>query len=378
MCVRNRKESGMMIRGITILIFFNLYMSCYSQAVTEKIKTDSVCLSIISQAGMKFNNGLFLDCLENIEQVMSKYELKRPEKIRALELAAKASVEMGEMGKADAYVNVMLKTFPHYDLKEQDNPESYNRLVKKFTIHPQFSIGIRNTADWRRYKSTKTYHVLDGLDYSEPYNKQGFGILQGFDLMYYGWAEFEFDRNISLNGDLIFMWTKFNRNIKKAPGFDLSFAEADNYIEIPLYLKKYFHFGKNVLPYLTAGMGWLYMTKANGNATISYTKDDIITGKNIDFFANANNINMLEMRNRHTFEWIAGAGIGFKLKNLRLFLDARYYGGINSFTDPGKGLTNNMLINDFFYIDNSVKLNQFEVGASISYTLINSVKRSRH
>jgi hypothetical protein len=156
MCVCSRKEPEKMIRGIAILIFFNLYISCYSQAVTGKIKTDSVCLSIISQAGMKFNNGLYLDCLEN-----------RAEKIRALELAAKASVELGEMGKADTYVNILLKTFPHYDLKEQENSETYNRLVKKYKIHPQFSIGIRNTADWINYKTTKIFSVLDGLDYSK-------------------------------------------------------------------------------------------------------------------------------------------------------------------------------------------------------------------
>jgi hypothetical protein len=370
MCVCSRKEPEKMIRGIAILIFFNLYISCYSQAVTGKIKTDSVCLSIISQAGMKFNNGLYLDCLENIEQAVSKYEMKRAEKIRALELAAKASVELGEMGKADTYVNILLKTFPHYDLKEQENSETYNRLVKKYKIHPQFSIGIRNTADWINYKTTKIFSVLDGLDYSKSYNQKLEGILTGFGLMYYGWAEFEFDKDISLNGDLILKWTKFSRDFSKASTFDLNFSETDNYIEIPLYMKKYFHIGKNTLSYMAAGMGWLYMTKANGNATIYYT--------NTDSTATTGNINMLGMRNRHNFEWIAGVGIGYKLKNLRLFLDVRYYGGMNSFTNPQRGLNNSMLVKDYFYIDNAVKLNQFEIGASVSFTFLNSVKRIRH
>jgi hypothetical protein len=87
---------------------------------------------------------------------------------------------------------------------------------------------------------------------------------------------------------------------------------------------------------------------------------------------------MLEMRNKNTYEWLAGAGIGYKLKNLRLFLDIRYFGGINSFTNANKRLSNSSLVNDFYYVDNSVKLNQFEIGASISYTFINSVKRVPH
>ena len=145
-----------------------------------------------------------------------------------------------------------------------------------------------------------------------------------------------------------------------------------------LYLKKYFHIGNNILPYVAAGMGWLYMTTANGNAEISYTVDDVITGKNMDFYAKADNINMLEMRNRSSFEWIAGVGIGYKMKNLRLFVDARYYHGLKSITNKDKRLTNSILIEDFFYVDNSVRLNQFEIGASISYTLKNSVKRIRY
>jgi hypothetical protein len=218
------------------------------------------------------------------------------------------------------------------------------------------------------YRTTRIFNV-DGLHYDEPYKKELEGILNDFNWMYYGWAELEFDGDISLNADLIFKWTNFKREIK-TPGFDLTFREQDNYIEIPFYLKKYFHIGKYVLPYLTAGMGWLSMTKATGNATKDYSEDvpSVTTG----------DINMLSARNKNTFEWIAGVGVGYKLKNLRLFIDARYYSGINSITNPAKGLSNNMLVNDYLYIDNSVRLKQFEIGASFSYTFINSVKRIRH
>jgi len=246
----------------------------------------------------------------------------------------------------------------------------FNLLIKKYRIHPKFSLGIRNTADWVSYKTTKVYTVHDEIDYSVSYNQNIEGIFEGFGLMYYGWAEYEFFSDISLNGELIFKWTKFVRELTRPSVFELQFSESDSYIEIPIYLKKYFHIDKNTLPYIAAGIGWLYLTKADANATIIYTDDGTSES--------TGNISMLGLRNRNTFEWIAGAGIGYKHKNLRLFLDARYYCGINSFTNPEKGLSDNVLVNDFYYIDNNVKLNQFEIGASISYTLINSVKRVRH
>jgi hypothetical protein len=358
-----------MKRIIFILILFSSYCLLRGQNAGIGTNTGSDCLTVVKETDRLFQDGLYDKCIAALEEALSTCKLLKSDREHAMELLAKAYVETDDPEKADATINLMLKNFPHYELKEEDNSEVYNRMVRKYKVHPQFSIGIRNTADWVHFKTTKIYSVLDDLDYSESYNQKLEGILTSFGLMYYGWAEFEFDRDISLNADLIFKWTKFNRDFNKPSTFDLNFSETDNYVEIPVYLKRYFHIGKNTLPYIIAGMGWLGMTKANGSATIHYT--------NIDSTASTGNINMLGMRNRNTFEWIAGAGIGYKIKNLRLFLDVRYYGGLNSLTNPEKGRTNDMLINDYFYIDNSVKLNQFEIGASVSYTLINSVKKQK-
>jgi hypothetical protein len=361
-------EFNIMKRIVFILILFSGYFLLPGQTADTGAKTNSDCLNIVLEADRLFQNGLYDKCIDFLEGVLRTCNLSKSERVLALELLAKTYIETDDPGKAEAAVNLMLNNFPHYELKEQDNSESYNRLVKKFKIHPRLSIGIRNTLDWMNYKTTRIFYV-DGSYYDEPYSKELEGILNDFNWMYYGWAELEFEGDISLNTDLIFKWTNFKRDIIK-PAFNLTFREQDNYIEIPLYLKKYFHVGKNVLPYVTVGMGWLYMTKATGNAVIDYPDNTspVTTGE----------INMLEARNRHTFEWIAGAGVGYKLKNLRLFIDVRYYGGMNSITDPEKGLNNSMLTYDYFYFDNEVRFNQFELGASVSYTLINSVKKIRH
>jgi hypothetical protein len=124
-------------------------------------------------------------------------------------------------------------------------------------------------------------------------------------------------------------------------------------------------------------MGLIYLFRARGNVSLSYTKDDVITGKNADFNGGLYNFNALPIKNQTTGQWNAGIGIGYKLKNLRMFLDARYLGGLGSFTAPEKSDNIPQLKNDFFYIDQSMKLNQFEIGATISYTLVNSVKRIR-
>lgn len=360
-------EIDSMKRLVSILILFSGFCLIQGQTADIGTKTGSECADSIKAADGFYQGGLYDKCIVILERVLKNCRLSKSEKLLAMELQARAYCETDDPGKAEVVVDLMLNSYPHYELKEQDNPESYNRLVKKFKIHPRLSVGIRNTLDWMNYKTTRIFNA-DGLQYDEPYKKELEGILNDFNWMYYGWAELEFDRDISINADLIFKWTNFKRSIE-TPSFDLTFMEQDNFLEIPLYLKKYFHLGKYVLPYFAAGMGWLHMTKATGNATKDYSEDlpSVTTG----------DISMLEARNINTFEWIAGLGVGYKLKNLRLFADVRYYGGIKSITNPEKGLINEMLTSDYLYIDNEVKLNQFEIGASVSYTFINSVKRVR-
>lgn len=351
---------------IIYLITFTLILKAQYQTWDKE-----ECSARITNAETAYQTGLLIDCIKTLENALKSCNYSRKDKERALELLAKSYVETGDMDKAEATVRLLLTNFPLYELREAENPEMFNRMVKKYQIHPLFTLGAKNTANWLRHKTTKVYSVLDGLDYSQPLDESGYWFT------YYGMAEYEFLDGISFNGDVMFFLSSYFRNFYKDPGFKLSYWEHDGFIEFPFYLKKYFHVTKNVLAYASAGAGVFYMWKARGNVTLEYTKNDIITGKNADFKGEQYDINLLSMKNRLTGQWNAGVGFGYKLKNLRLFLDARYLGGMSSITAPEKSDLFPELKNDYFYIDQEMKINQFELGATISYTFINSVKRKK-
>jgi len=327
------------------------------------------CQLRLRDAEASYQSGLFMKCIELLELSLDSCDLGRKDREKALELLAKAYVESGDQDKADATINRLLTKYPNYELKEAENPEMFNRLVNRYEIHPLLTIGAKNTANFLRHKTMKTYSVLDGIDYSQPLDESGYWFT------YYGMAEYEFIDGLSINADMMFFLSSYFRNFYKEPGFKLSYWEYDGFIEFPFYLKKYFHITRNVLFYTSAGAGVFYMWKARGNVTLEYTSADVITGKNTDFEGGMYNVNLLSMKNRLTGQWNAGIGVGYKLKNLRMFLDARYLGCTGSFTAPEKSDLFPELKNDFFYIDNEMKINQFELGATISYTLFNSVKR---
>lgn len=330
---------------------------------TGAIVTADQCSLSISKADGLYTSGLYDQCIGILEPVIKTCRLSRREKEHAMELLTKAYIEIQDMGKAESMALIMLNKFPHYELNEKENFEAYNRLIKKYQIHPSISIGIRNTGLWTQFAATKIFTVPDGPPNTEPYQTPGYAF------MYYGWGEIEFSRGISLNGDFVWWTSAYSRELAREPDLDIYFAETREFVEIPLYVKKYFYPVKNLMPYITAGAGWLYMTKAHGNPSIQNREDDVVYYES--------NIDMMSMRNRHTFEWIAGAGIGYKIKNIRMFLDIRYYGGITSFTNASHRFDNQHLQEEYLYIDNSAKMNKFEMGASISYTLKNKVKRIR-
>ncbi len=342
------------------LCIFTIPGICIYGQTDAPVLTHDQCSPGIMDAGRLFQQGLYDECTIKLESILATCKLSRSEKELAMELLAKAYVEVLNPGKAESVVKTMLNKFPHYELDENENFEAYNRLVKRFSIHPAFTIGARNTALWKKFSTTRTFTLPDGPANTEPY------FYYGYMFSYYGWAELEFDKGISLNGDLMWWNSGLNRNISDPDlNIDLDYWEWQELIEIPLYIKKYFRVGKDFLPYITGGLGWLYMLNANGN----------LNNKDEDNPKIINNVDMMSMRNKNNFEWLAGAGIGYKLKNLRFFGDIRYYGGLNSFTNAEHRLDNQMLTEDFLYVDNSVKMNKFEIGVSISYTFINSVKR---
>jgi hypothetical protein len=354
-----------------ILIFFAFTISIAGQQNSSKIEVAQDCSGKLNVAEALYQTGFFIECINTLESILDSCDLSRKEKEHALELLAKSYVETGEMGKAETTVNILLRKYPHYELKEAQNPEMYNRLVRKYQIHPQLIIGVKNTGDFLKHKTMKVYSVLDGIDYSQPFADKGYFFT------YYGSAEYEFIKGLSINIDGMFFYSSWDRYFWKDPGFELIYWESDKFIEFPLYLKKYFYPVKNFLLYVSGGYGVFYNYWSRGNVSLVYTAADVITGKNADFDDHMYDFDMLPLHNKLTGQWNVGAGIGYSLKNLRFFVDVRYLGGVGSITAPEKSDLFPELKNDYFYIDQEMKINQFEVGLTISYTIHNSVKRMR-
>ena len=330
----------------------------------------NACDQNLKQADELYNAGDYDNCISVLESSIKKCGFSKKKKEFAFELLAKAYLEQDNLQKANQAVLGLLKNNPYYETKENAEHEDFEILVDKFDALPVLSIGLRNTVMRPSFKTTQVNAVLENLDYDVDYqtNKT--------QLLYYGIAEYGFKKEYSVNLDFINYKLSLNRIITNNNTITLSYLENISFIEVPLYFKKYFFLGKNISLYSALGAGYLRTTKSNATIGLSYFTENIYTGALAEQIA-VESFDVLSQKNKNTYEWLAGFGAGFRFRGLGIFIDARYTGGLSNINNSANRYQNTKIVTDYFYVDNALKMNKYEVGLSISYTLKNVVKKVR-
>jgi hypothetical protein len=323
-----------------------------------------------------YNAGDYDACISLLDSMSRKqWSLTKQGRENVYALTAKAWIEKDNIPQAELAVKHMLLNNPNYELVEADNPDDFNKLVKQFDVHPLFSLGVKNTVLTPHLVTTKVYSILADVDYSVPYNTSK------YYLMYYGWAEYEFKKQLSVNIDASYFFLSYSRHLSNRSNWDTYYNETLRIIETPICIKKYISilpydvFFKNFLSYVATGINLTHLTISTASATNNYTEYN--GGIPTYYTTSAREINTLPQRNSNSIGWLVAGGVGYKVKNLRLFVDFRYIGGLTSLTNSSTRLDNAVLVKQYGYIDNAIRLNQTELGASISYTFKNSVKKKK-
>jgi hypothetical protein len=332
----------------------------------------SECMDKYQRAGQMYNDGNYFSCAENLERALSICEFSQSDKEKVLILLTEAYIELDIIKAAESTLKKLFRNNPLFTPKTNEVSEDFMILMKRYKKHPLVSAGIRY-AFWQPYlKITHTYSVLEGVDYSVPYST---GTLYQ---KFFVWAEYEFHKNIAVSAEFTSFSFSYSRTLEQTfenkSTYALNYTEKMQFFEVPVLLKVYFPVRSNILPYVSAGLGWLHNTRASADVAVAISEPTSYP----DPYVGADySINVIKMRTQNCFEWIAAAGIGYKIKNWKFNIDLRYCGGLNSLTNEDARNDNELLLKKYYYIDNLVKLNSVEIGVSISYVLLNSITKTR-
>jgi hypothetical protein len=366
------------ITTIFLFVFFLIGICSFSYSQIRvgyiDLEENSTCDNKLREAQSLYNKGMYFESEKLLNDVLKECEINKARKLEVYELLIKNQLETDDVNGADSSVYKMLKKNPAYELKERNNSENFNRLIKRFDVHPQLTFGVRNSAVRPIIKIKKIYSVLDGVDYSSPYiiTSKNHYVAE-----YYGWIEYGINKTFSLNLEGAFSGFSYSRNFRKGNDWQMEYSESINFFEMPVYVKAFLPLSKNIISYIGAGAGWLKVLSANANAKLTNNLRDVFSGEETKNYLTDENIDVMSIRTKNSFEAIGEIGIGYKIRGFRIFTFARYFKGLNILNSPTHRFDNTLLINKYSYIDNSFVLNKYELGASVSFVLKSSVKKRK-
>jgi hypothetical protein len=326
---------------------------------------------VVQDANELYSKGDYKGCIQLLDSSTDKI-WTRVGRVKMFSLKAKAYLEMDSIVKAENTVRTMLKKNPNYELIEDDNEEDFNMLVKRFTVRPKFSMGARNTLFTPVFKIGNTFSLRPDMDYNT-----GYEFIRNIELRYYLDAEFGFRRNFSLLAELSKFSITYRRYLVNSTNSTvIHYTENIDLSELPLSIKKYIPIGKSWMVYGQSGFGFIHMLNANASVDIREVRTDVFSGQQTASDVSDPNINVKGTRHTDFTEWINGFGLGYRVSNFRIYLDFRWYKGLNTIND-GKFRFSNPgdLQKTYYYVDNDFYLDGHEVGASFTYTFRYKVRK---
>ncbi len=251
---------------------------------------------------------------------------------------------MDSLKAVDKGIRTILKKNPNFRPKEGVQSEDFYKHVRQFKVIPLFGIGAKAAANLPFFPITKTYSILDSVDYNVPYSSS-VGYSVG------GKIEIEPLLNLSLTVELMATGVSYSRTLKKPTEWNMFYEESMSYIEVPVFVKKSFAIKDKWFPYIIAGAGWLQISKSFAGLSIKYSAVDPLTSIKEDSKLAANQVNQRGLRSTDNYEWLTGLGFTYKLKSFRFSADVRYYGGLTNLINTSARYGNADLIYQYNYVD---------------------------
>src|SRR6185312_7017361 len=167
------------------------------------------------------------------------------------------------------------------------------------------------------YVTTKTYALpnVTGINYATPYTSN-----YKWEVMYYSCLEYQFTKNWSVGAEAIKYVQGYNRLMVNDSTNYASYSEYMTIYRLPLYLRRYGKIAKGFSYY--AGLGLSVNMAGLSTAHVEYYDfpKNIVENGDMD---------VTNIKNQYSFQWLATGGVGYTIKRIRLFVDLRYYGGIS-------------------------------------------------
>lgn len=337
----------------TLLMLFLLFSS-------QEILAQESCTEKLYLANKLYEKGKLDDAI-TIAKECSKTTQNTSEQWQAYRLLAMCYLGNGQQKEAKMAAENMLEINPKYIPSKTKDPIELTRLLSEVKVIPKFSLGIAATAGGN-LTQVAVLNTYNASAYSKNYTSTEswqFGLNTGYHL----------NEWLSFHTGVLAISKKYNINYTVA-GNDYAIKESLIYLNIPLYARLASKPYKNFRLFVEGGFygGILLSSRSNFSETLNETTKEV----NEEI-----NLNSISRRNNNDYGLLYGLGVMYKVKQIDIGLDVKYYQSFANITNTDNRYNYQSLLYNYYFIEDDIQLNNLAISLSLFYNLNYQVLKSK-
>jgi len=339
---------------IALPMFF-IPLSAFSQAD---------CELQLKEAVEKYNQGMYQQVLDILVERIETCKFSKSEKEQAQKLVIASYLELDELEKGSEAAVKFLRKNPNYAINSSTDPVMFIDELLSYRVSPKFKIGLNIGVNKLMPIVLVRNYVWESADYLQAYDCSfAPSINLGFEWMMY--------KNFSLKTGVNNLYHSYERNITAYTDFKLNYAETFNELQIPIELKYAFNYTKNWSPYVFAGA---YFTQVL-NPLVNITINDISLSTGTIYSHEEKSVSMANYRNLSNFGYYGGLGLNYSMNKLTFSIQSLLISDIRNFTNNSNSAEINQFLVDYYYIDDVVRFQSWQIGFGVAYTFSYQIKK---
>ncbi len=282
---------------------------------------DQDCLTKLDGAETLFNNGLFEDIPDLLEDCLDLYS--ETDRQKAYRLIILAHYMNDDIGAAEEAMYYLLKEFPDFQPVANDLVD-FQYIFNSFNVRRSLDLGVSLGPAWTSGRIIELYSPFSD---KFTYRADGPGIFAA------AYIDIPVNSVFSINIEPGYLLAKYRMHYENPINgiYNIRQSETNSLVQLPIYAKVTF-LESRLQPYAKAGFMVSYMTGAKTQSTIETL--DPGTGT---IYRTTENLQRDHMEFRNALYYSLGGGAGVKLnfKKSYIFTELDYHISLNKTLKKG-------------------------------------------
>ncbi|MFY0672882.1 MAG: outer membrane beta-barrel protein [Bacteroidia bacterium] len=333
-----------MIRYKTILLLVLTTAGIYANVHAQS----DPCIVKMKDAAQQYEEGWYDESIGTIKQVLRTCELEKGDKLNAYKILIINYLAIDNLEGANSGAASIMKLSPNYEPDKLRDPFEYVKLFDNYRPTPILNLRVSGGTNFNRFSVVNTYSIVGNPAQLDLENyESNYGFQTAIEL------ELRLLRGLWVSGGIQLRQSSYTHYIENVEERTINYEERLSYFEIPLGVRYYF-IQRHLQPFAEVGLANSFVR----SSLAQLSRDNII-----------DLIDRMPERNKHQFAPIFKAGFSYRKKAVKMQVYASYMVLPQLINIPENRYNNLTAVFRYYYLDNDVKLDNFQIGAAISYSL---------